>query len=295
MAKRMSLHVLAHAKLNLTLTITGRRPDGYHALESLFAFTALADAITVEDAKDVQLAGITGDFGREISGNESNLLIRAARLLQAEAGVRKGALIRIDKRIPVAAGLGGGSADAAAMLRALNRCWGLDWPIARLETLAAALGADVPACIRSAPVLAFGVGDILRPAPAMPDCGILLVNPRIQTPTPAVFKAFREQNPVVHALEQKPFPPRFSTLDVLVAAIALRGNDLLGAAVSVTPVIADVLKALERAPNAAYASLSGSGATCFTLFATQDQAAEAARGLADAHPGWWSWSGRWAQ
>jgi 4-diphosphocytidyl-2-C-methyl-D-erythritol kinase len=289
------LTVRASAKLNLTLTVTARRPDGYHVLDSLFVFCGLADQITVTEADTLELAAISGPFGGHVERGADNLLIKAAVLLRTEAGVDRGARITLDKRIPVAAGLGGGSADAAAMLRALNRVWGLDWPVERLETLSAALGADVPACVRSQPVFARGIGDVLSPAPAMPECGILLVNPGLPTPTPSVFKAFREQKPIVPKQRRKPVATGFPSLRALVSAIAPRGNDLLPAAVSVTPVIADVLDAMRRLPDAAYASLSGSGATCFALFATEAQAAAAAQRIADKQQGWWSWSGCWAQ
>eukprot|EP01035_Chromulina_nebulosa_P017468 gene17468-23020_t len=286
-----SLTVLAPAKLNLTLTVTARRSDGYHKLDSLFVFCGLTDQITVTNADTLELATISGPFGRHLDRGADNLLLRAAALLQAEAGITHGARITLDKRIPVAAGLGGGSADAAAILLALNQLWALDWPLGRLEALSAKLGADVPACIRSQPVVARGIGNLLSPAPAMPECGILLVNPRVLTPTPAVFKAFREQNPNIPARRLQPLAASFPTLRVLVGAIAPRGNDLIQAAISVTPVIADVLDALKRLPDAVYASLSGSGATCFALFPTQERAAEAARQIAEQHPEWWSWSG----
>jgi 4-diphosphocytidyl-2-C-methyl-D-erythritol kinase len=289
--KARSLTIQAPAKLNLFLTVTGRRADGYHLLDSLFVFCDLHDTITITAAKGLELEAPTGLFASLIERDDGNLVLRAARLLQAEAGVAAGARLSLCKHIPVAAGLGGGSADAAAVLRGLNGFWNLDWPIERLEFLAAKLGADVPACVRSMSVLARGIGDALSDTPVLPDFGILLVNPGVSTPTPQVFKAYAKANPVIVRKRPKALPAAIATLDVLVAALSVRGNDLVEAAVAVTPEIAEVLSVLRGLPNVAYASLSGSGATCFALFADQARAVQAYEAIGRAYPAWWSWSG----
>ncbi len=281
----MSLTVIAPAKLNLCLSITGRRADGYHLLDSLFVFCGLVDTLTIRAGHGLSLQQ-SGPFADRLPADAGNLVLRAAHLLAREAGCSPEAALHLHKAIPVAAGLGGGSADAAAALNGLNRFWGLDWPFERLEKLAAQLGADVPACLRSRPVRARGVGDLLSPAPVMPSCAVLLVNPLAPTPTPAVFKAFAAANPEIVPRERGPWPAAFDHLPALVDRLDARGNDLLPAALQVTPVIADVLATLKSTPEALYAGLSGSGATCFALFEDVSQARRAV-----IPPNWWRWSG----
>ncbi len=288
-----ALPIKAPAKLNLALNIVGRRTDGYHLLDSLFAFCGLADELHFSTSKDLTL-GISGPWASQITDATDNLVLRAAHLLRNNAGIRAGVAIHLTKHIPVAAGLGGGSADAAATLRGLNQFWNLNLADEQLFLLAAPLGADVPACLASQPVLATGIGDVLKPLSPLPACGLLLVNPRVATPTPAVFRAFTKANPVIAPHSLVSLEQTFPDLDGLVAALALRGNDLLDAAVSVTPVIATVLAALSAAPGCRYAHLSGSGATCFGLFSTQQEAGEAAAILGREKPDWWSWTGKWA-
>lgn len=285
------LTVEAPAKLNLFLNVRGRRADGYHLIDSLFAFVGLADRLRIEPAEADSFA-VEGEWALGLA--DDNLVLRARDRLREAAGAARPLAIRLDKRIPVAAGLGGGSADAAAALKALNRALGLDWPLDRLMPLAARLGADVPACLMERPVLASGIGEELSSAPAMPACGVLLANPRVATPTPAVFKAFRERHPAIAPIEREPLPDRFDGLPGLVAAIAPRGNDLLPAAIAVTPVIGEVLDVLQALPDSAYAGLSGSGATCFALFGATEAAAAAEAALREARPDWWTWSGGWA-
>lgn len=288
------MKILAPAKLNLALNITGRRADGYHLLDSLFVFCGLADELTFDSAEDLTLS-ISGPHAGAIAGDPDNLVLRAAQLLQSTAGIRHGARISLVKHIPVAAGLGGGSADAAAALSALNRFWKCHLPGKKLHALAARLGADVPACLASRPVLATGIGDILTALPPLPDCGVLLINPRVATPTPAVFKAFAKANPVIRTRSLVSLERPFDDLDALVGALVLRGNDLLQAAIAVTPEISDMMAELSSVPNVVYASLSGSGASGFALLRTKAEATEAARRIAQLHPDWWSWSGRWRQ
>ena len=276
---------LARAKVNLWLKVVGRRADGYHLLDSLVAFTDLADTVEVAPSDGLTLA-LDGPEAAGIADEADNLVLRAARRLADRAGVSPRAALRLAKHIPVAAGLGGGSADAAAALHALVDLWRVALPVEELFDLAATLGADVPMCLAGRPALASGVGEILRPAPALPPCAILLVNPRTPLATPEVFAARR--GPFSQAL---PVPSAWPDLAGLVAALARRGNDLAAAANSRGPAIAAVLAALGRSQGVRYAAMSGSGATCFALYEGVEAARQAATGLPD---GWWRHAGRLA-
>ena len=272
----------AHAKVNLWLNVVGRRADGYHLLDSLVVFTDLADTLEVRPSDRLSLA-LEGPEAGQLAGDPDNLVIKAARLLADRAGVAPRAAIRLAKHIPVAAGLGGGSADAAAALHALVDLWRVAMPVEELFDLAATLGADVPMCLAGGAALVSGVGEILRPAPALPYCAILLVNPGTPLATPAVFAARRGAfSPL------SPVAPRWRDLDELVAALAARGNDLTSAAISLRPVIADVLDVLRRGAGVRYAAMSGSGATCFALY---DRVQTARRAAARIPDGWWRHAG----
>ena len=274
---------LARAKVNLWLKIVGRRADGYHLLDSLVAFTDLSDSLEVDPSDGLSLA-LEGPEAAGIDGEADNLVLRAARLLADRAGVSPRAALSLTKHIPVAAGLGGGSADAAAARHALVDLWRVALPIEELFDLAAALGADVPMCLAGRPALVSGVGEVLRPAPPLPPCAILLVNPRMPLATPEVFAARRGPYSVV-----TPVPSMWPDLAGLVGALVERGNDLTEAAISLRPAIADVLAALGRTEGARYAAMSGSGATCFALYDDTAAARRAAAGLPDR---WWRHAGR---
>ncbi|MDJ0895062.1 MAG: 4-(cytidine 5'-diphospho)-2-C-methyl-D-erythritol kinase [Alphaproteobacteria bacterium] len=284
------VRMAAPAKLNLYLHVVGRRDDGYHELDSLVAFADVHDTVAAAEADDLTLT-ITGPFGADLrdgaeptgqQGRPDNLVLEAARLLAAEAGITPRAALRLVKRLPVASGIGGGSADAAASLRALSRLWGLAVPEPELMALARRLGADVPVCLAGKAAFMGGVGEMLEPAPALPAVGLVLANPRIALATPPVFKA-----------RTGPFSPpaRFTEVSGSAAALADllrgRGNDLGPPAVGLVPAIGDVLTALAQVSGCRLARMSGSGATCFGLF---DDAA-AARGAADRlladGRGWW--------
>ncbi len=273
----------ARAKINLWLNVVGRRSDGYHLLHSLVAFSDLADLLEVASADGLTLT-IEGLGAKALSSEPDNLILKAARLLAAEAGIAPRAALRLVKRIPMAAGLGGGSADAAAALHALARLWKLDLPPATLLALATRLGADVPMCLAGQPSIASGIGEKLEPAPPLPSCGLLLVNPGVALPTPAVFSARRGPFSPVQPL-QRPW----SDLASFAEALAARGNDLTEGAISLQPVVAEVLSTLRRDPRVRYAAMSGSGATCFALYATLAEAQRAAAGLPAA---WWRHAGR---
>jgi 4-diphosphocytidyl-2-C-methyl-D-erythritol kinase len=266
----------APAKVNLYLHVIGRRADGYHLLDSLAVFPAVGDIVSVTPAAELGLS-ISGRFGAVLQAEQDNLLLRAARLLRPGAGVA----LTLEKNLPVASGIGGGSADAAAALRLLSQHWGLSAP---LHEAALALGADVPVCLDSVPARMGGIGDLLAPAPRLPRFGIMLVNPGVAVATPSVFKA--RQGPFSAAAA---LPEAWHDARDMAAALGRLTNDLQAPAVALQPVIGEVLKMLETLPGALLARMSGSGATCFAIFATPEEAVAAAEKI--DRPGWWSWGG----
>ena len=258
--------------------MVGRRPDGYHLLDSIVVFAAAADTLRGEPADQWSLEG-TGPFAAGLDFGEGNLVFRAARAL-APHGVRPTRLV-LTKSLPIASGIGGGSADAAATLRLLARLWNLDLD---LQPIAAALGADVPVCLASRPARMRGIGDVLDPAPGMPPVGLVLVNPGVPVQTQAVFAARQggfSEPPIL--------PPRWSDGAALTAGLAALANDLEPAARALAPAIGDVLEALRASAHCRLARMSGSGATCFGLFDSPAEAQAVGRSL--ARPGWWCWGG----
>jgi 4-diphosphocytidyl-2-C-methyl-D-erythritol kinase len=274
----------APAKINLHLHVTGRRADGYHLLDSLVVFAGAADALAVAPAADGLSLELGGPEGGALAAEPDNLVLRAARLL-AEAAGRPlgGAGLRLEKHLPVASGIGGGSADAAAALRALDRFWRLEMGTARLEAMALQLGADVPVCVGSRPARMAGVGEVLTPAPRLPEFGLVLANPRISVATPGIFAARRGAFSAPAAL-----PAGWGDAAAMAADLRELGNDLEPPAIALCPPIADVLSALSALPGALMARMSGSGATCFAVFADAGVAKRAAAGLP---AGWWRWGG----
>jgi 4-diphosphocytidyl-2-C-methyl-D-erythritol kinase len=264
---------LAPAKVNLALHVTGRRPDGYHLLDSLVVFPQVGDRLAAKPAAALSLS-IDGPFAHGLGAGEDNLVIRAARLL----GGGRGAALRLHKALPVASGIGGGSADAAAALRLLARLWGLALPPSA-ATLA--LGADVPVCVASRAGRMRGIGEAFEPMD-LPSFAVLLVNPGIPVSTGGVFArlASRENAPLSP-------PPRFADAGGLFAWLAEQRNDLESPARALAPPIDTVLAALAAQPGCALARMSGSGATCFGLFERETAAAAAAAALARARPNWW--------
>lgn len=275
--------LLARAKVNLWLNVVGLRADGYHLLDSLVAFTDLADEVEVGAASDLSLS-VEGPGAPSLDGEADNLVLKAARLLASRAGIAPRAAIRLTKRIPVAAGLGGGSADAAATLRALVELWRVAMPEEELFDLAAELGADVPMCLAGRPSLVSGVGEHLAPAPTLPPCAILLVNPGVPLPTPAVFAARRGG-----FSPERAAPDGWQDLGSFVRDLAERSNDLTHAAISLCPAIADVLQRLRTSDGMVHAGMSGSGATCFAIF---ESVAAARRAEASLPAVWWCHVGR---
>jgi len=271
----------APAKLNLYLHVTGRRADGYHLLDSLVAFAAVHDTVVAEKANALTLA-VEGPFAAALSGEADNLVLRAARALADAAGVRPWAALRLVKRLPVASGIGGGSADAAAALLAVGDLWRVTHTPGALAKLALKLGADVPVCLEGRAAQVSGIGEKIDPAPALPRVPLVLVNPLVPLPTPAVFKA--RSGPFT-----KPAPLAAAPRDARDLAVALeaRRNDLADAAIGLVPEIAAILAALEAQPGCLIARMSGSGATCFALFARDEDAGAAAAALRAQKPGWW--------
>lgn len=276
----------APAKLNLYLHVVGRRADGYHLLDSLVAFADIADEVGAAPAAALSLT-LAGPFAAQLPPRvEDNLMWRAAQLLAAELGRPPAAALRLVKNLPVASGIGGGSSDAAATLRALAALWQVASERS-LAALAARLGADVPACLAARPLWLGGIGEEIAPAPPLPPVSLVLANPGVALPTPQVFG---------HRHGAFSGPARFAAAPAdaaaLAALLAERRNDLTAAALALVPEIGAVLARLAAAEGALLARMSGSGATCFALFATPAAAAAAATRLQAEEPRWWVRAGR---
>lgn len=270
----------APAKVNLSLRITGRRADGYHELQSLVVFAAVADRVTIRPGGALSLA-VSGPLAAGVPADAGNLVLKAAGALQRARGLIRGADIALEKHLPHGAGLGGGSSDAAAALKALARHWG----VAPLGAPAALrLGADVPACLAApAPLVMEGIGERLAPAPALPEgLGMVLVNPRRPVPTAEVFARRTGFFSAPMAL-----PERFD-FTALCRWAEAAGNDLMAPARQIAPVIDRVLVSLTLAPAS---GLSGSGATCWGLHPSAAGAEAHAARIAMAEPDWWVWGG----
>lgn len=268
-------HETAYAKINLALHVRRRRDDGYHDLETLFGFADDGDRLSAETADDISLT-IAGPFGNGLSTSD-NLIMRTAEIVKTHFAVGQGAAITLDKRLPIASGIGGGSADAAATARLLNRLWEIGITDIELEHLLAPLGADIPACVQSKTVYGGGTGTILRP---VPDAGIrgravLLVNPLAPVATGPVFKAWDggDRGGLDYA-------------DPWQAALAGR-NDLEVPAISICPAILDVLEQLAEI-GADLVRMSGSGATCFAIYASDDARDAAHSRISKTCPNWWT-------
>lgn len=271
----------AHAKVNLYLHVVGRRADGYHLLDSLVVFADLHDSLTVEPADDLSLA-IDGPFAAALSGETDNLVLKAARALASATGRDPRVRFTLTKRIPVAAGIGGGSADAAAALRALAELWSVGIP----NDLPQKLGADVNVCLASQTLYMSGIGELLHTTPAMPPAFLLLVNPGVAVATKDVFRA--RSGPF-----SKPAPFNVAPADTagLARFLMQRGNDLTAAAAVHAPAIKEALQKVAETEGCLLSRMSGSGATVFGLYATAEAAAAAAAAISRERPGWWTWSG----
>ncbi|SET66146.1 4-(cytidine 5'-diphospho)-2-C-methyl-D-erythritol kinase [Oceanicella actignis] len=283
----------APAKVNLHLHVLGRRADGMHLLDSLAVFPAIGDSLGAAPAgagADAPVAlAVEGPFAGALPPAEDNLVLRAARMLRAQARAAGrdpgGAALRLTKRLPPASGVGGGSSDAAAALRALNALWALGLDDEALRRLGARLGADVPVCIRPGAWLMRGVGEALTPARIPAGLWIALVNPGVPVPTAAVFAALERRDGAPAA----PLPPPEAGIGPFAQWLRAQRNDLQPAALRVAPEIAAPLEMLAAAPGALAARMSGSGATCFALFDAPGPARAAA--AAARARGWWAEAG----
>ena len=272
-----TLRLTARAKINLYLHVVGRRADGYHLMDSLVCFAELGDELTIAPDARLSLA-LDGPFAPALSSSD-NLVLRAARLVDPG----RGAALRLNKQLPVAAGIGGGSADAAAALVGLSRLW--DLPLPRVSEVLA-LGADLPVCLAGGPSFVGGIGEMLVAAPALPPTYLLLANPRRPLPTLEVFRRYGQDSGGRYSA-----PARWADVPAdageLAGRLAERGNDLTEAAIALVPEIGDLLTAIEAAPGCLLARMSGSGASCFGLFAASEAAAKAAASLQVVEKNWW--------
>jgi 4-diphosphocytidyl-2-C-methyl-D-erythritol kinase len=282
----VATEAFAAAKVNLFLHVGPPGTDGYHPLCSLMVFADLGDRVSAYEADALDLK-ILGPFGAALEAQGDNLVLRAARALMARGrGPMRPVGVLLDKRLPVAAGLGGGSSDAGATLRLLRDVLDIDLDDQGLEAVAAELGADGPACLWGRPVLAEGRGERLTAAPALPVMDAVLVNPGVPVSTPAVFRAldaagrFSDVTP-------PPMPEAFERVEEVAAWLSFTTNDLQAPAVGLAPEVGDVLAAVQDEPEALIARMSGSGATCFALCASDIEAESLAERLQALSPHWW--------
>jgi 4-diphosphocytidyl-2-C-methyl-D-erythritol kinase len=292
LSARTALAEAAPAKVNLTLEIRGRRSDGYHELESLVVFARLGDRIRLVPAVAPAL-DVRGPFAAALGSASENLVLKAARLLASRIEGLTLGRFELWKRLPVAAGIGGGSSDAAAALRLIARVNALGLDDARLAEAALAAGADVPVCLAARPRLVRGIGERLSDPLDLPRLAAVLVNPGVALATKDVFGAFSvragartpDKIPARQSVDAAAIPPG---RDALISWLRLRANDLEQPAISLVPAIAEVLVELRGLPECDLARMSGSGATCFGMFRNARAALTAARRLRASRPRWWA-------
>lgn len=267
------IKAFAPAKINLTLHVTGQRDDGYHLLDSLVVFVDAGDRLTIEPADQLSLE-VKGPHAKGVPVDESNLILKAAKLMNPFEGAK----ISLEKNLPVASGIGGGSTDAAAALRGLAELWGQGLPSGTKS-----LGADVPVCLHAKPTRMSGIGEVLAPVEELPECWLVLVNPGVEVSTPEVFSKLRNrQNP--------PMPeaiPSFEDVVDFASWLGLMRNDLEPAAMQIEPVIATVLASVRAQAGCLLGRMCGSGATCWGLFEDAEQAQHAADTIKSQRPDWW--------
>lgn len=277
----------ARAKVNLALHVTGRREDGYHLLDSLVVFPEIGDELELVPARTFELRICGPQAGSLPDTPNDNLVARAVHGFADLAGSPVNLRITLDKHLPVASGIGGGSADAAAAIRLMEHHTGIILPDSQRNALALSLGADVPVCLGQQPSRMRGIGEIVEPLGGLPECGIVLVNPGEAVSTPEVFRQMvRRDNPPLPDV-----PAEFATLDGFLVYLESTRNDMQAAAAKVCPVITRVIGALEAETTVRLARMSGSGATCFGLCMPGDEKA-IAEALRAANPKWWVASGR---
>ncbi|HSG94923.1 MAG TPA: 4-(cytidine 5'-diphospho)-2-C-methyl-D-erythritol kinase [Afifellaceae bacterium] len=272
----------APAKINLALHVTGRRADGYHELGTLAVFADCGEHVVVQAADDLRLR-VEGPFSASLPNDETNLVTAAARIFFSTAGFDGKALLSLNKTTPVGAGLGGGSADAAATFRALNQYFNCAIGVRDLAGLGADLGADIPMCVYSQALRATGTGEVIEPLSSAPPLPLVLVWPGRPVATASVFKQLRDvSNPPLPRL-----PEAFSTVRDVVAWLADTRNDLQAAAIEIEPVIADTLEALAATDQCLLVRMSGTGSACFGIYPDIASANAAEQALRISHPNWW--------
>lgn len=276
-----AVRILAAAKINLTLNVLGRRADGFHLLDSLVVFAGIGDVLEIVPADRFDLR-IQGAFGAALGPMEDNLVYKAAHGLAALAGRAPDVRIKLEKNLPVAAGIGGGSSDAAATLRALMALWQAPIDQVGLDRLALGLGADVPVCLHARPVFMSGIGEAMGPAPALPAAHLVLVNPALPLSSADVFAGRSGPYSTASRLIAAP-----DDVAALAAWLRQTGNDLTDSACALAPPVSLVLARIAASQGCLLARMSGSGPTCFGLFATADAAHRAADRIADEAPHWW--------
>jgi 4-diphosphocytidyl-2-C-methyl-D-erythritol kinase len=282
------------AKVNLTLRVIGRRVDGYHELESVVAFADCADRLTLVPGTELGLT-LSGPLAQACGETSDNLVLKAARRLSERMPGLKTGGFTLDKVLPVAAGIGGGSADAAAALRLLAQLNGLALDDKRLLDVAIEVGADVPVCLASRACDMTGVGETLLPL-SLPVMPCVLVNPRVHVATRDVFGALGLRNGellvgATDVMRATAWPEPGASVEDWVEALAAGSNDLEAPAMRIQPVIGDVIAALSATDGAWLARMSGSGATCFAIFENTADAQRAAQKLQLDHPQWWVHAG----
>ncbi|HEY3815421.1 MAG TPA: 4-(cytidine 5'-diphospho)-2-C-methyl-D-erythritol kinase [Caulobacteraceae bacterium] len=282
----MSQSAFAPAKINLFLHVGPLEASGYHPVASLAVFADVGDRVSVSAAEAFELV-VDGPFAPGLAGAGRNLVLDAIRGLEAETGLPLGPVrVLLEKALPVAAGVGGGTADAAATLRLFNTAFDLGLSLETLERIAAGLGSDGPLCLQSAPAIAEGRGERLSPAPDLPDLHAVLVNPREPCATGAVYAAFDAAGSA-RPVDLPPMPDAFESAAELAAFLALTRNDLERPAVLVQPAAGAVLARLHAAPQTLIARMSGSGATSFALVEGEMEAESLSADIARENPAWW--------
>ncbi|MEI9428515.1 4-(cytidine 5'-diphospho)-2-C-methyl-D-erythritol kinase [Mesorhizobium sp. Cs1299R1N3] len=271
----------APAKINLALHVTGRRPDGYHLIESLAVFTRFGDRIEIAPAEGDDFT-VSGRYAPDVPPDGGNLVLKARDALRQAAGLRSTppVIIRLEKNLPVASGVGGGSSDAAAVLRGLADSWGLDIDSAELARIGLSLGADVPMCLAAKPLVARGIGEELSMVPDFSALGLVLVNPGTPVSTAEIFAALSRR-------DNEPLPPLPRSIEFhsLRNWLEITRNDLEPAALAMRPAIGRALSWLDKA-GSGFSRMSGSGATCFGLFETGNVAKRAAAEIRSRQPDW---------
>ena len=276
-----TIKATAYAKINLTLHVTGQRPDGYHLLDSLVVFASLGDRVIATTDPKLQLT-VRGPFAQGVPTDGSNLVLKAAEVLRQARGVTIGARITVEKNLPHGAGIGGGSADAAATLNLLAELWGVE-PLAADDPRVLALGADVPVCLKApAPMRMEGIGEVLTPLKRLPNAGLILVNPGIHVPSPQIFRGLENKtnDAMTGGLHAESF-------EGFTEWLGRQRNDLTAPAAAIAPEINEALTLLRHQTSVKWAGMSGSGSTCVGLVKDMGAARQVARTLQIRKQGWW--------